>query len=114
MAILAEGAISATRAVIFETGTSGSDFRTDVTRFSRADITKITMFNNIATPQTVILSVKKKFGVFRKLRQFKLNINENGEYLEPGEVLSLQAGDVLEAETSNADAVDFVVYGELS
>jgi len=114
MTILAEGTIPATRAVILETGTSASNFRTDVIRFNKADITKITMFNNISTEQTVILSVKKKFGALRKLRQYILKINESAEYLEPGESLSLNAGDVLEAETTTADAVDFTVYGELS
>ena len=109
MTILAEGTIPATRAAIFKTGV---DFRTDVLNFDKIDVVKITMFNNILAEQTVILSIKKKFGVFRKLRQYKLKQNENGEYLEPGESLPLRAGDVLEAETTNNDAVDFVVYGD--
>jgi flagellar motor switch protein FliM len=40
--------------------------------------------------------------------------DESAEYLQGGEILSLQPGDVLEAETTTADAVDFVVYGTLS
>jgi len=114
MTILADGKIPSTRTVIFETGTSGSDFHTDVFNFDKVNITKITMFNNASAEQTVILYVQKKFGDFRKLRQYVLKQNENGEYLEPGEVLSLRAGDAIEAETTDADSVDFVVYGDLS
>lgn len=112
MTILAEGTIPAARAVIFATG--ASDFRTGVLNFGKVKITKITMFNNISTEQTIILSMKKKFGALRKLRQYILKINESAEYLEPGESLPLNAGDDIQAETTTADAVDFTVYGELS
>lgn len=114
MAILAEGTIPSTRAIIFKAGAEGPDFHTDVINFEKINITKITMFNNILTMQTIILHVQKQFGDFRKLRQYILKQNESAEYLEPGESLSLQAGDALEAETTTDDAVDFVVYGELS
>ncbi len=77
------------------------------------DINKITLFNNIQTIQTVILYVRRKFGAFRKLRQYVLMQNQSAEYLIAGEHLFLEAGDVLEAETTTADAVDFVVYGTL-
>ena len=111
MTILAEGTIPSIRAVIFK---ADPDFHTDVINFEKVDITKITMFNNVLAEQTVVLFVKKQFGTLRKLRQYKLKQNENGEYLEPGEVLPLQAGDILEAQTTTDDAVDFVVYGKLS
>lgn len=111
MAILAEGTIPVVQAVIFRTGV---DPNTDVINFERLNITKITMFNNIQTQQTIILSVRKKFGVFRKLRQYQLKINESAEYLQAGEVLPLRPGDDLQAETTTAGAVDFVVYGDVA
>ncbi len=114
MAILADGTIPSTRAAVFTVGDEGPDFHTDVIHFTKVNITKITLFNNISTVQTVILYVKKKFGELRKLRQYILKQNESAEYLEPGESMSLQAGDILEAETTTDDAVDFTVIGEIS
>ena len=118
MAILADGRIqtAVTREVIFVIGPTDDldlTFDTDVINFERVTVNKITLFNNIQTIQTVILYVRRKFGNFRKLRQYVLMQNESAEYLSGGEILSLQPGDVLEAETTTADAVDFVVYGTL-
>ena len=116
MAILAEGTIPATPEIIYRVGQSVGDkttFETGVIDFDRITLDKITFFNNIQTQQTVILSMKRKSGGFRKLRQFQLKINESGEYLQAGELLPLRAGDELEAETTTADAVDFVVCGTL-
>ena len=118
MAILADGRIktAATQEVIFAVGPTDDldlTFDTDVIDFDRVTINKVTIFNNIQTIQTVILYVRRKFGEFRKLRQYVLMQNESAEYLEGGAVLSLRPGDVLEAETTTADAVDFVVYGTL-
>lgn len=111
MAILAEGTIPVGRAVVFKVGV---DPNTNVINFERLNITKITMFNKVLTQQTIILYVKEKFGVFRKLRQYQLKINESAEYLQGGEVLPLRPGDDLEAETTTAGAVDFVVYGDIA
>lgn len=114
MAILIDGTVPTTRTVIYRAGTSGSDFQTDIVNFDKINISKITLFNNIQTQQTIILYVRKQFGVFRKLRQIQLKINESAEYLEDGEILPLQPGDDLEAETTTDDAVDFVVYGDIA
>lgn len=116
MAILADGTIPTAREVIFTVGptTSGElTFDTDIINFSKVFVNRITIFNNVLTQQTVILYVKKKFGEFRKLRQYVLKLNESAEYLGGGEFLALQPGDILEGETTTADAVDFVVYGTL-
>jgi len=113
MAILKDGTIPATRQDIFRSGAEGDDFRPSVFNFNKITITKITIFNKILTMQTIILSVRKKFGEFRKLQRYVLKQNENAEYLEHGEFLPLDVGDVLLAETTTEDAVDFVVYGQL-
>ena len=118
MPILADGRIqtAVTREVIFAVGPTDDldlTFDTDVINFERVTINKVTIFNNIQTIQTVVLFVKRKFGEFRTLRQYVLMQNDSAEYLQGGEILSLQPGDVLEAETTTADAVDFVIYGKL-
>lgn len=109
MTILIEGTIPTTRDPIFRT--TGDEFKTDVLDYTKIDIDRITMFNTILTQQTVILYIKRRFGEFRKLRQFVLKLDESAEYLVAGEFLPLEAGDDIEAETTTADAVDVVVHG---
>ena len=112
MAILADGIIPITRTVIFRVGSAGTDFRSDVVNFTEVNINKITFFNNIQEQQTIILYCTKKFGEFRKLRQFKLKIDESAEYLLSGEFIPLRPGDSIEAETTTDDAVDFIIFGQ--
>lgn len=107
MAILADGQITTSQADIFEVTDTG------VLGLGSASINKITFFNTNAAEQTAILFVKKLSGTARKLRQFKLQENEGGEYLEPGETLRIDHGDTLQAITTTAGAVDFVVFGAL-
>ena len=114
MTILVEGTIPSTRETIFQTGFIGSDFRTDILDFDKVNVDKITLFNNNQTQQTIILYCTKKFGEFRKLRQFKLKIDESAEYLLSGEFIPLDNGDSIEAETTTDDAVDFIIFGRLS
>ena len=117
MPVLAEGTIPATPEVIFRVGQSVGDkltFETNVFNFEEVQVDKITFFNNIQTQQTVILSLKRKSGGFRKLRQFQLKINESAEYLQGGEFIPMRVGDELEGETTTADAVDFIVCGTLA
>jgi hypothetical protein len=111
MAILIDGTVPVAREAVYTV--SEPDFKTDVFNFDRVNVTKITLFNNILTQQTVILYVQKQFGELRKLRQYVLKLNESAEYLEGGEFLPLRAGDELHAETTTTDAVDFVVYGDI-
>ncbi len=108
MTILADGQVSTTKAIIFEVGDSA------VLDTTKALIEKIVMFNENATVQTVDLFVKKRFGVSRQVRQFTLQQNAGGEYLEPGESLPIDIGDEIEAQTTTAAAVNFVVFGSLS
>ena len=105
MTILANGQIPIAQADIFTV--SGSD----VLDTERVNINKITFFNTSAIEQTAILSIKEFSGASRVLRQFVLLENEGGEYLEPGEVLPMENGDKLQALTTTADAVNFVIFG---
>ena len=108
MTILANGQVTTTKATIFKMAD------TDVLNTEKASIEKVTFFNENAVEQTAILFVKERFGSSRKIRQFKLLQNEGGEYLEPGDDLPLEIGDSLEAETTTASAVNFVVFGSRS
>lgn len=112
MAILIDGRIPSAREAVYTV--SEPDFKTDIFNFDKVNVTKITLFNTSSNPQTVILYVRKKFGEFRKLRQYMLLGDENAEYLQGGEFLPLRVGDILEAEATDADVVDFVVYGEIA
>ena len=108
MTILADGQVSDSKAIIFEVGDSA------VLDITKALVEKIVVFNTNATEQTVNLFIKKRFGVSRQVRQFGLQQNAGGEYLEPGESLPIDIGDEIEASTTTAGAVDFVVFGTLS
>lgn len=108
MTILADGQVATTKSTIFEV--KGAD----VLPTEKVDVEKITFFNENVLEQTAILSIKAFSGVSRVLRQFKLLQNEGGEYLEPGESLPLENGDILEAKTTTANAVNFVVFGTRS
>lgn len=108
MTILADGRIATTDTIILQV--SGAD----VLPTTKVTCERITFFNESAVEQTAILSIKKFSETSRKLRQFKLLQNEGGEYLEPGETLPLDNGDALIAQTTNADAVNFIVFGTRS
>jgi len=45
------------------------------------------------------------------VRQFVMQKDEGAEYLEPGESITLETGDILQANTTTDDAVDFAVFG---
>lgn len=105
MTILASGQVAAAQADVFNVQLGA------VVDAEKVTVNKITLFNTNAIEQTAVIFVKKFGSTAVKLRQFILKQNEGGEYLEPGEVIGLENGDVLQAETTTADAVDFVVFG---
>lgn len=102
MSILSDGTVAIAKTTIYEV---------DPIFFAKSDVEKIVLFNTSSTDQTAILYVKVRNGTSKILRQFVLQENEGGEYLEPGEQLLLDAGDIIEAETTTASVVDFTVFG---
>lgn len=106
MTILSDGQLAITQSNLFLA--NGADV------FDSASFTieKITLFNTNSLAQTAILFLKKSFGTSRILRQFVLQQNEGGEYLEPGEIITLENGDELLAQTNTASAVNFVIIGD--
>jgi len=105
MTVLAMGKVSDTKSDIFEVT------RFDVYKGSKIDVTKITFFNTNAADQTVILYLIDNSGTEAEIVRFELLQNERGECLEPSELLDLENGDRIQAETTTADAVNYVVYG---
>lgn len=105
MTILSNNQVETNKGTIFKVD------RADVLSTTKATIEKVTLFNTIATQQTIVLYMKAPNGPSRKLRQFQLQQNESAEYLEPGEKMVMNNGFSIEAETTTAGAVDFVVMG---
>lgn len=78
-----------------------------------AYIKTITIFNTNAATQTVIVQIKRSGGTTRKYRQFELAQNESADVLSPGTSLQLSTGDIIEAVTTTASAVDYTITGVL-
>lgn len=105
--ILARGTIPTTQGTIFEV-----NWQRFLSKTPSAKLEKITFFNTNAAAQTAILYLQPRAGTAAEIRQFVLQQNEGGEFLEPGEFMSLDSGDQLQAETTTASAVNFAVIGE--
>jgi len=107
MAILASGQVAVTKETIFLVKIAS------VFRSSRVIIKKVTFFNKGPGLETVTLSIKKKGGTSRIVRNFKLAQEANGEFPARG-TFQLDDGDELEASASSADMINFVVLGEFT
>lgn len=77
-----------------------------------AIIKSMTFYNTNATGQTLNLYVTRSGGTRRQLHQ-ESSLAQYGtvDYLSGGEVLVLSAGDVIEADTTTASAVDYLITG---
>lgn len=73
-------------------------------------IKQITLFNLNASNQVIRISVNRT-GVTRSWRRFELQTLEAADVLDDGQTMLLEAGDLLLAETTNANSVDFTVSG---
>ena len=76
-----------------------------------AYVKQVAFYNTNALSQTLDLWIKKSGGTARKLRRFVMDQHESLDLLDSGETLELSAGDAVEAATTTAGAVDFVVMG---
>jgi len=95
--ILAEGQVSDSEGVLYTVPSS-----------TKAYIRFMTFFNTNATPQTLILYVRKGAGTSRKFFQCELSQNRTMECDSP---IALGAGDTIRAETTTASVVNFVISG---
>lgn len=73
-------------------------------------IKQITLFNLNASNQVILIKVNRT-GVTRTWRRFELQTLEAADVLDEGQTMLLEAGDLLLAETTNANSVDFTVSG---
>lgn len=71
----------------------------------------INIFNTAATSETVELRVNLSGGGTSMIARAVLEQSEYAFVLSDGETLVLGSGDALEAQTTNATSVDFVVSG---
>lgn len=95
--ILADGQVASSKTTIYT-----------VPALTQAIVRTITFFNTAASSQTVILYIKKSGGTSRTYARATLAQNE---YAKESNVETLDAGDILEAETTNATSVDYTVMG---
>ncbi len=105
MTILANGQVAMTKAPIFEV------LDHDVIEHTKVAITKISFFNTSAMLQTVKLYFTKFAGPSREVGNFVLQQDKGEEFLGTGASVELERGDAIEAETSDADAVNYFVIG---
>lgn len=68
-------------------------------------------YNTNAVTQTLELRITRSGSTARKLVQVSLAQNYRLQLLDEGEVLVLSTGDVLQAQTTTATAVDFTITG---
>lgn len=73
-------------------------------------VKQITLFNNNAGNQVITVQVNRT-GVNRVWRRFELQTLEAADVLDDGQTMLLENGDLLLAETTNANSVDFTVSG---
>lgn len=68
------------------------------------------LFNTSSTVQTVKVFIKPKL-VSRQIEEYTLASKGSARVLTEGEILPLEAGDIVQAETTSDGAVDFVISG---
>lgn len=95
--ILANGQVAAAKATLYTVpvGTQA--------------IMRIVSFTHVAGgTQTVLLYVKKSAGTSRRFSRAELAVNE---FAHEEDIGTFDAGDEIEAETTNATSVDYLVMG---
>jgi hypothetical protein len=72
-------------------------------------VKQIYLFNTSANPQTIELFLD--VGTARAWRRIVLEENQSCDVLEHGEAFTIEAGHEIQAVTSDAAAVDYVITG---
>ena len=75
-----------------------------------AYIKRISIYNDNVATQTIVFYVKPG-ATSRKWCRYLLAQDESAELLIHGDALILEAGDMIEAETTTASAVDYFIVG---
>jgi hypothetical protein len=96
---LADGQLPAAQDVLF-TGTA------DIATYVKS----ITLFNNNAANQVILIGVNRS-GTVRNWRRFELLVNESADVVDDGEVMILEQGDTIVGSSTLANTVDFTISG---
>jgi hypothetical protein len=75
-------------------------------------VKQLSLFNTSATTQTISIYLKQSGGTARRWRRYVLEQNESAEVLEDSVVLTLEAGDAIEAMTTTNNVVDYFITGQ--
>ncbi len=97
--VLAEGQLPASKTTLYTVPGATSAY----VRFISA--------NNVGGAEEVVQFYVKPGGTSRRLGRYALLANEVARVLEQGEVITLEAGDIIEGETTNATSVDYLITG---
>lgn len=76
-----------------------------------AYVKQVTLYNTNAAAQTITIWLTRSGGTARKIRRFIIAQHESIDLLDDGDTLELSTGDKIEAQTTTATAVDYVVMG---
>lgn len=97
--VLAEGQLATTKGTLYTVPAS-----------TTAYVKFLSVFNTSATTQTVIIYAKPG-AVSREIGRFVLAQNESARVIEKDEALTLDAGDLIEGQTTTASVVNFLITG---
>lgn len=97
--VMGEGQLAASKTAVYTVPASTSAY-----------VKFINVFNTNTSNETIIFYINTN-GTSRKWRQLVLEANESATLLDDGASLQLEAADIIEAETTTALKVDYVVTG---
>jgi hypothetical protein len=97
--ILADGQLAATKSTIYTTPAS-----------NYAYVKFFSVFNTSASSQTVVVYVNAT-GTSRVIARVELAQYESARIIDKDELLALEAGDLIEAQSSSGTSVDYVISG---
>lgn len=95
---LAAGQVAAAQATIY-------------TSSAKSILKQLDFFNVAVTQETLSVWFKRSGGTARQIGRAVLQQNESAKVLSEGETIVMSAGDTIEADATNASAVDFTITG---
>lgn len=72
---------------------------------------QVSFYNTSATPQTLEVRITRSGSTARVWKRVALTINESVELLTEGETIVLSTLDVLQAQTTTVNVIDFTITG---
>lgn len=97
--VLADGQVASSKGTLYTVPAS-----------TVAYVSFFNIYNTNSSTQTVLVYINSS-GTSRLWRRFELAENESADLLDQGQRLVLEAADLIEATTTNATSVDYVIAG---